>query len=68
METDSSDRGAGGVLSQMGSDRQWHPIAFFSYKFKGPEVRWDTHDKELYAILLGFKNWRHYLQGSKHTV
>ena len=68
METDSSDRGAGGVLSQKGSDGHWHPIAFFSYKFKGPEVRWDTHDKELYAIVLGFKNWRHYLQGSKHMV
>ena len=68
METDSSGRGAGGVLSQKGSDGQWHPIAYFSYKFKGPEERWDTHDKELYAIVLGFKNWRHYLQGSKHTV
>ena len=68
METDASQAGAGGVLSQMGKDGQWHPIAFFSYKFKGPETRWDVHDKELYAIVLGFKNWRHYLQGSKHPI
>ncbi len=68
METDASKAGAGGVLSQMGKDGQWHPIAFFSYKFKGAETRWDTHDKELYAIVLGFKNWRHYLQGSKHPI
>ena len=68
METDASDAGAGGVLSQLGKDNQWHPIAFSSYKFKGPETRWDTHDKELYAIVRGFKNWRHYLQGSKHPI
>lgn len=68
METDASKRGAGGVLSQRGKDGHWHPIAFFSYKFKGAEVRWDTHDKELYAIVLGFKNWRHYLQRSKNPI
>ncbi len=68
METDASNRGAGGVLSQKSKAGQWHPIAYYSYKFKGAEVRWDTHDKELYAIVLGFKNWRHYLQGSKRPI
>ena len=68
METDASKAGAGGVLSQLGIGQQWHPIAFFSYKFKDAETRWDVHDKELYAIMLGFKNWRHYLQGSKHPI
>ena len=68
METDASKAGAGCVLSQIGEDKQWHPIAYYSYKFKGTEPRWDTHDKELYAIVLDFKTWRHYLQGSKHPI
>ena len=68
METDASKAGAGCVLSQIGEDKQWHPIAYYSYKFKGTEPRWDTHDKELYAIVLDFKTWRHYLQGSKDPI
>ena len=68
METDAFNRGADDVLSQKSKNGQWHLIAYFSYKFKGAEVRWDTHDKELYAIVLRFKNWRHYLQGSKHSI
>ena len=68
METNASKAGAGGVLSQIGENKQWHPIAYYSYKFKGAEPRWDTHDKELYAIVLGFKTWRHYLQGSKYPI
>lgn len=69
METDASKAGAGGILSQWcEADQQWHPIAFISYKFKGAEVNWDTHDKELYAIVLGFKQWRHYLQGAREPI
>ena len=68
METDAFKADAGGVLSQIGEDKQWHPIAYYSYKFKGAEPRWDTHNKKLYAIVLGFKTWRHYLQGSKHLI
>ena len=68
MKTDAFDRGADGVLNQKDKDDQWHPIAFSSYKFKRTEINWDTHDKKLYAIMLDFKNWRHYLQGSKHPI
>ena len=39
-----------------------------NYKFKEAEKWWDTHDKELYAIILKFKNWRHYLQNNKHFI
>ena len=68
METDASNRGAGGVLSQLCEDDQWHPIAFTSYKFKNAEINWDTHDKELFAIVHGFTTWRHYLQGSCEPI
>ena len=68
MKIDSSDREADEVLNQKNSDDQWHSIAYFSYKFKESEKRWNTHDKKLYVIMLDFKNWRHYLQDSKHIV
>ena len=39
-----------------------------NYKFKKTEKQWNTHDKELYAIILKFKNWRYYLQSNKHFI
>ena len=39
-----------------------------NYKFKKIKKRWNTHNKELYAIILKFKNWRHYLQNNKHFI
>ena len=39
-----------------------------NYKFKKIEKWWNMHDKKLYAIILKFKNWRHYLQNNKHFI
>jgi transposase InsO family protein len=69
IETDASDAALGGVLSQLQGDTQkWHPIAFFSKQFKGAEANYSTPDKELMAIIECFKHWRHYLEGSQHTI
>ena len=68
MKTNAFNCETNDVLRIKSKNDQWHSIAFFNYKFKRAEVRWDTHDKELYAIVLSFKNWRHYLQNSKHVI
>ncbi|OQD66312.1 hypothetical protein PENANT_c346G09629, partial [Penicillium antarcticum] len=34
----------------------------------GPETRYETHDSELLAIVESFRQWRHYLEGSKFPV
>ena len=69
LETDASDVALGGVLSQLQEDtKQWHPIAFFSKQFKGAELNYSTPDKELMVIVECFKHWRHYLEGSSHTI
>ncbi len=68
MKIDASNREVEDVLSQKSKTDQWHLIVYYSYKFKEAEVRWDMHDKELYAIVLDFKNWRHYLQSSKRFI
>ncbi len=68
MKINASNREVEDVLSQKNKTDQWHLIAYYSYKFKEAEVRWDMHDKELYAIVLNFKNGQHYLQSSKWFI
>jgi hypothetical protein len=68
VETDASNIGMAGILSQPGPDGKWHPVAFWSRKFSGAELNYGTPDQELFAIVESFKHWRHYLDGSKFPV
>ncbi len=68
MKIDASNCKIKDVLSQKSKTDQWHLIAYYNYKFKEAEVWWNTYDKELYAIVLNFKNWQHYLQSSKWFI
>jgi hypothetical protein len=43
VETDASDYGCGGVLTQE-HDGTWHPIAYFSQSFTGAQTRYSTSD------------------------
>ncbi len=61
METDASDLALGACITQE-QDGQWHPIAYYSRKFSGPEERYDVHDKELLAIVSALEHWRIYAQ------
>ena len=45
-----------------------YPVAFHSRKLQPAEINYDTHDKELLAIVDSFKVWRRYLEGSMHQV
>ena len=38
------------------------PVVFHSGKFKDAEKRWPIRDKELYAIVNAFEEYRHFLQ------
>jgi transposase InsO family protein len=68
VETDASDFALGAVISQNDKDGIKKPIAFWSKKLSGPALRYPIYDKEFMAIVEAFKEWRHYLQGSKHKV
>ena len=37
-------------------------MVFYSGKFKDAEKRWSIHDKELYAIVNAFEEYRHFLE------
>ena len=68
IETDASQAGIAGILSQQGPEGHWHPVAFVSKKLTPAERNWDVRDLELFAIVYSFKAWRHYLEGAQHTV
>jgi RNase H-like domain found in reverse transcriptase/Reverse transcriptase (RNA-dependent DNA polymerase) len=73
VETDASKFAIAGTISQQtdagdGTKKHWHPVAFWSRKLTGAERNYSTHDGELLAIVQAFKNWRHYLEGSRFTI
>ncbi|PRP74178.1 retrotransposon nucleocapsid protein, partial [Planoprotostelium fungivorum] len=59
FHTDASDFAISGVLSQRHKDGV-HPVGFMSRKMQPAELNYDTHDKELLAIIESLKGWRHY--------
>ena len=67
METDASDFAIGAVLSQQ-VDNRLHPIAFHSRKMDKAEINYEIHDKEMLAIVSGFKEWRRYLEGARYQI
>ena len=67
METDASNFALGCVLSQF-KDKRLHPVAFHSRKLSDAERNYEIQDKELLAILEAFKEWPHYLVGTKDPI
>ncbi|KAF8713103.1 hypothetical protein RHS03_00686, partial [Rhizoctonia solani] len=51
LETDALGVAMGAILSQQGKDNCLHPVAYMSKSFSGAEANYDTHDKELLAII-----------------
>ena len=71
LETDASGYAIAGILSQPAdtqatskSSAHWHPVAFWSRKMIPAKHNYETHDQELLAIVMCFKQWCHYLEGS----
>jgi len=65
MEVDTSDYTTGGVLSMECEDGLWRPLAFLSKSLNETKKNYETHDKEMLAIIRGLKNWRHLLEGAR---
>ena len=68
VETDASDYTLGAILSIETDSGEIHPVAFHSRTFSAPELKYDTHDKELLAVFEAFRVWRHFLEGSSTPV
>ncbi|QRW17320.1 Retrotransposable element Tf2 protein [Rhizoctonia solani] len=68
LETDASGVAMGAILSQQGEDNQLHPIAYMSKSFSGAEANYDTHDKELLAIIKALEEWRIFLEATEKSI
>ncbi|QRW20575.1 Retrotransposable element Tf2 protein [Rhizoctonia solani] len=68
LETDASGVAMGAILSQQGPDNRLHPIAYMSKSFSGAEGNYDTHNKELLAIIKALEEWRIFLEAMDKPV
>jgi hypothetical protein len=68
VTADASDYAIGAVLSQ-DQGKGLQPIAFYSRQLSPPECNYPTHDKEMLALIVALKQWRHYLMsGLRHQA
>ena len=67
ITVDASNKAVGGQLEQLVAGK-WHPIAFFSRKLSGAETRYSAFDRELLAIYLTVRHFRHHLEGRAFTI
>ncbi|QRW21934.1 Retrotransposable element Tf2 protein [Rhizoctonia solani] len=68
LETDASGVAMGAILSQRGEDNRLHPVAYVSKSFSGVEVNYDTHDKELLAIIKALEEWQIFLEATDKPI
>lgn len=68
VTTDASDKRSVAVLSFGKSWTLARPVAFDSMTFKGAELNYPVHEKELLAIIRALKKWRVDLLGSPFFI
>ncbi|KAF8753823.1 hypothetical protein RHS01_06832 [Rhizoctonia solani] len=68
LETDASGVAMGAILSQQGEDNRLHPVAYMSKSFSGAKANYDTHDKELLAIIKALEEWRIFLEATDRPI
>ena len=67
IECDAADFAIGAVrLPEF--EGPLHPVAFHSRKMNKHEINYKIHDKELLAITAACKEWRRYLEGTRHKI
>jgi len=62
LETDASNRAAGGVLLQENEDNDLLPVAYYSKKFNGNELKYSIYEKEAYSVILCMEKWHEFLE------
>ena len=67
LTTDASNVAVGGALEQDTPEGR-RPIAFFSRKLSPAETRYSTFDRELLAVHLSVRHFRHLLEGRPFKI
>ena len=69
MGADASGEAVGAVLQQRSrGSGPWEPLAYFSKKLSQAEKKYSAFDRELLAIYLGVRHFRHYLEGRDFPI
>ena len=74
IKIDASEFVIATILSQLifalndSEQKKWHFVAFYSRKIIFAKIRYETHDQKLLTIIMTFKQWKHYLKNSRHSV
>src|ERR1051325_9799078 len=68
IECDASAFASGAVLLQRDTNGDKHPVSYFSKAHTPAERNYAIPDQEFMAIIKALKEWRHYLEGSPHTL
>nr|CDS28529.2 gag pol polyprotein [Hymenolepis microstoma] len=67
LKTDASQEAVGAVLQQVVKG-ETQPLSFYSKKLTTTETRYSTFGRELLAIYLAVKHFRHILEGRQFTI
>ena len=62
LMTDASNIAVGSVLQQHITGI-WHPVSFFSKRLQPAEAKYSTFSREILAIYLSIRHFRHFLEG-----
>ena len=65
--TDASDTSVGAVLQQK-TGEGWEPLGFFSKKLSPTEAKYSAFDRELLAIYVAIKYFRHMVEARDFTI
>ena len=68
IEADAPDFALGCILSQTTPQGDLHLVCYYSRKFSAAELNYPIYDKELLAVVEGFKRWRVYVEGAQHPI
>jgi len=66
VEADTSEYTIGGILSMKYEDEKWRPVAFISKSLNEVERNYETHNREMLAIIRCLDEWRHLLKGAQN--
>ena len=67
ISTDASGFAIGGVLSQMRNGEE-RVVAYESKKLSATQRNYPTHDRELLAVMVMLRKWRHYIHNEHQTM
>lgn len=67
LMTDASSSAVGAVLQQE-VDGDWQPLAFFSRRMNPAQTRYSVFGRELLAMYLSVRHFRHLLEGRSFTI